>query len=65
MAEVAVPALGERADRTIRRMTLFQNEVGTRQDWVVARDAMTELAASPAAKDGATDVVFEELRRSL
>ena len=49
VAEMAAPSLGERADQTIRRMTAFQNELGTRQDRVVARDALTELAASPGA----------------
>ena len=65
VAEMAAPALGERADRTIRRMTLFQNEIGTRQDRVIARDALTELAASPAAKDSATAGLFEDLADQL
>lgn len=65
VAEMAAPALGERADETIRRMTAFQNELGTRQDRVVARDALTELAAAPAAQRDGTAVVFEGLRDRL
>ena len=41
--------LGERADQTIRRMTEFQNELGTRQDRVVAIEALTELVAASSA----------------
>ncbi len=65
VAEMAAPALGARADETIRRMTAFQNELGTRQDRVVARDALTELAAAPAAARDGTAVVFEGLRDRL
>ena len=46
-------------------MTAFQNELGTRQDRVVARDALTELAASPVAQRAGTAVVFEGLRDRL
>jgi len=65
VAEMASPALGERADETIRRMTAFQNELGTRQDRAVARDALAELAAEPAAHRDGTAVVFDALRDRL
>lgn len=65
VAEMAAPSLGERADRTIRQMTAFQNELGTRQDRVVARAALAELAASPGARQDGTAAVFETLRDRL
>ena len=65
VAEMAAPSLGERADRTIRQMTAFQNELGTRQDRVVARAALAELAASPGAQLDRTAAVFEMLRDRL
>jgi len=52
-------------DETIRRMTAFQNELGTRQDRAVARDALAELAAEPAAHRDGTAVVFDALRDRL
>jgi CHAD domain-containing protein len=65
VAEMAAPDLGERADLTIRRMTAFQEELGTRQDRAVAREALSELAEASAARGDATAVVFEALRARL
>jgi CHAD domain-containing protein len=65
VAEMASSTLGERADQTIRRMTEFQNELGTRQDRVVAVEALTELVAAASRADDGTTVVFEEMRDRL
>ena len=46
-------------------MTAFQNELGTRLDRVVARDALTELAAAPGAQDDGTATLFEAVPRRL
>jgi CHAD domain-containing protein len=65
VAEMAAPTLGERADRTIRRMTEFQNELGTRQDRVVTGEALTDLASSSSRSDDGTAALFEEMRDRL
>jgi CHAD domain-containing protein len=65
VAEMAAPTLGERADQTIRRMTEFQNELGTRQDRVVASEALTELAAASSHDDEGTAELFEAIRERL
>jgi CHAD domain-containing protein len=65
VAEMAAPDLGERADRTIQRMTAFQEELGTRQDRAVAREALRELAEASAGRGDATAAVFEALRQRL
>lgn len=65
VAEMAAPDLGERADRTIRRMAAFQEELGTRQDRAVAREALSELAEASAGRGDATAAVFEALRERL
>lgn len=65
VAEMAAPSLGERADQTIRRMTIFQDELGTRQDRVVARDALTELLDGASARNDPTAKVFEAVRNRL
>jgi CHAD domain-containing protein len=65
VAEMAAPTLGERADQTIRRMTEFQNELGTRQDRVVAVEALSELVASSSRTDDETAALFERMRARL
>lgn len=65
VAEMAAPTLGERADLTIRRMTAFQKELGTQQDRVIARDALSELASSTGAQQDGTAAVFTALHRRL
>jgi CHAD domain-containing protein len=65
VAEMAAPTLGDRADQTIRRMTEFQNELGTRQDRVVASEALTELAAASSHHNDGTAALFEAIRERL
>jgi CHAD domain-containing protein len=65
VAEMAAPTLGDRADQTIRRMTEFQNELGARQDRVVAVEALTELVAASSRTDDGTAALFEEMRDRL
>jgi CHAD domain-containing protein len=65
VAEMAAPTLGERADETIRRMTAFQEELGTRQDRVVAREALTELADAASGRDDETAGLFQAMRERL
>ena len=48
-----------------RRMTVFQDELGTRQDRVVARDALTELLDGASARYDPTARVFEAVRNRL
>jgi CHAD domain-containing protein len=65
VAEMAAPTLGERADQTIRRMTEFQNELGTRQDRVVTIAALTELVSTSSRSDDGAVALFEEMRDRL
>ena len=65
VAEMAAPVLPRRADETIRRMTSFQDDIGTWQDGVVARQALAELAAAPDAEHTGTAGVFQRLSERL
>jgi hypothetical protein len=46
-------------------MTEFQNELGTRQDRVVAVEALSELVASLSRTDDGTAALFEGMRARL
>jgi CHAD domain-containing protein len=51
-AELAAPAVGDRALRLVERLTALQDLLGAHQDDVVARERLRRLAAAIARADG-------------